>query len=152
MLKDLTVRWWIEKTTLLEEKNLFSLLRVYEQVFVFSRLHNRQVWSPGIPPLPPPTLPKAQVLPLKLHIVRKVSNIELWPIPCVVKYWRLDMSFNKKKNHHCMPPSMAKTIMSPLPPSLSVSIPKKLSIISWSSIRTKAKVLLRVLCVIVSGH
>ena len=28
MLTDLTVRWLIEKTTLLEEKNLFSLLRV----------------------------------------------------------------------------------------------------------------------------
>ena len=77
MLKDLTAIWLIEKTTLLEEKNLFSLLRVYEQVMFLSRLHNRQVWSPGIPPLPPPTLPKAQVLSLKLHIVQKVRNIEL---------------------------------------------------------------------------
>ena len=77
MLKDLKVRWLIEKTTLLEEKNLFSLLRVYELVIFLSRLHNRQVWSPRIPPLPPPTLPKAQVLHLKLHIVRKVRNIEL---------------------------------------------------------------------------
>ena len=52
--------------------------RVYEQVVFLSRLHNRQVWSrPGIPPFPPPTLPKAEVLPLKLHIVRKVRNIEL---------------------------------------------------------------------------
>ena len=37
-----------------------------------------------------------------------------------------------------------KRIITPLPPPLpiSVSIPKKLSIISWSSIRSKAKVLL----------
>ena len=53
-------------------------LRVYEQVVFLSRLHNRQVWSrPRIPPFPPPTLPKAEVLPLKLHIVQKVRNIEL---------------------------------------------------------------------------
>ena len=75
MNKDLTVRWLIEKPTLLEEKNLFSLLRVYEQGMFLSRLHNRQVWSTGIPPLPPSTLPKAQVIPLKLHIVHKVRNI-----------------------------------------------------------------------------
>ena len=55
-----------------------NVLRVYEQVVFLSRLHNRQVWSrPGIPPFPPPTLPKAEVFPLKLHIVRKVRNIEL---------------------------------------------------------------------------
>ena len=121
---------WKKKTTLLEEKNLFSLLRVYEQVVFLSRLHNRQVWScPGIPPFPPPTLPKAEVLLLKLHIGQKVRNIELWPIPCVMKYWRFDLSFKKKKNHHPPPPT-------------SVSIPKKLSIISWSSIRSKEKVLL----------
>ena len=79
MLKDPTVRWLIEKKKpLLDEKNLFSLLRVYEQVVLLRRLHNRQVWSrPGIPPFTPPTLPKAEVLPLKLHIVRKVRNIEL---------------------------------------------------------------------------
>ena len=80
MLKDPTVRWLIGKktTTLLEEKNLFSLLRVYEQVVFLSRFHNREVWSrPGIPPFPPPILTKAEVLPLKLHIVRKVRNIEL---------------------------------------------------------------------------
>ena len=80
MLEDPTVRWLIEekKTTLLEENNLFSLLRVYEQVVFLSRLRNRQVWSrPGIPPFLPPTLPKAEVLPLKVHIVRKVRNIEL---------------------------------------------------------------------------
>ena len=64
MLKDPIVRF--EKKTLLEEKNLFSLLRVYE--LFLSRLHNSQVWSrPGIPPFPPPTLPKAEVLPLKLQ-------------------------------------------------------------------------------------
>ena len=40
MLKDLTVRWLIEKKTLLEEKNLFSLLRVYKLVMFLSRLHN----------------------------------------------------------------------------------------------------------------
>ena len=69
MLKDPTVRFE-KKNILLEEKNLFSLLRVYEQVVFLSRLHNRQVWShPGIPPFPPPTLPKAKVLPLKLQIV-----------------------------------------------------------------------------------
>ena len=58
MLKYPTVRWLIEKrTTLLDEKNLFSLLRVYDQVVFLRRLHNRQVWSlPGIPPFPPPTL------------------------------------------------------------------------------------------------
>ena len=32
MLKNLTVRWLIEKRTLLEENNLFLLLRVYELV------------------------------------------------------------------------------------------------------------------------
>ena len=87
MLKYPTVRWLIEKrTTLLDEKNLFSLLRVYDQVVFLRRFHNRQVWSrPGIPSFPPPTL----------------SNIELRPIPCVMKYWRLDLSFKKKKNHHC---------------------------------------------------
>ena len=69
---------WKTTTTLLEEKNLFSILRIYEQVVFLSRFHNRQVWSrPGIPPFPPPTLTKAGVLPLKLHIVRKVRNIEL---------------------------------------------------------------------------
>ena len=48
---------WKKKTTLLEEKNLFSLLRVYEQAVFLSRFHNRQVWSrPEIPPFPPPTL------------------------------------------------------------------------------------------------
>ena len=64
-LKDLTVRWLIEKntTTLLEEKNFFSLLRVYEQVLFLSRLHNRQVWSPGIPPLPPLSYPKHKFSP-----------------------------------------------------------------------------------------
>ena len=80
MLNDPTVRWLIEKrTTLLDEKNLFSLIRVYEEVVFLRRLHIRQVWSrPGIPPFPPPTLPKAEVLPLKLHIiVRKVRNITL---------------------------------------------------------------------------
>ena len=46
-----------------------DVLRVYEQVVFLSRLHNRQVWSlPGTPPFSPPTLPKAEVLPLKLHI------------------------------------------------------------------------------------
>ena len=70
MLNDPTVRFEEEKKTLLEEKNLFSLLRVYEQVMFISRLHNRQVWScPGIPPFIPPSLPKAEVLPLKLQIV-----------------------------------------------------------------------------------
>ena len=73
MLQDLTVRWFIEKTTLLEEKNLLSLLGVYKQVMFLSGLHNRQVWTPEIPPLLPPTLPKAQVLPLKLHIVRNIE-------------------------------------------------------------------------------
>ena len=46
MLKNLTVRW----------------LLVYELVMFLSRLHNRQLWSPGILPSPPPTLPKAQVV------------------------------------------------------------------------------------------
>ena len=42
MLKDPTVRWLIEekKTTFLEEKNLFSLLRVHEQV-VFLNVSTR---------------------------------------------------------------------------------------------------------------
>ena len=37
------MRWLIggkKKTTLLEEKNLFSLLRVYEQVVFLNRFHN----------------------------------------------------------------------------------------------------------------
>ena len=68
------------------------------------------------------------LLSLKLHIVRNVRNIELWPIPCVMKYWRLDLSFKKKKKESS--------------PPISVSIPKKLSISSWSLIRSKAKVLL----------
>ena len=34
MLKDPMMRWLIEKkTTILEKKNLFSLLRIYEHVF-----------------------------------------------------------------------------------------------------------------------
>ena len=37
--KNLTVRWLIENRTLLGEKNLFSLLRVYELVMLLSRLH-----------------------------------------------------------------------------------------------------------------
>ena len=64
----------------MKEKSCFyrDVLRVYEQVVFLSRLHNRQVWSHhGIPPFPPTTLPKAEVLPLKLHMVRKVRNIEL---------------------------------------------------------------------------
>ena len=60
MLKDLTVRWLIEKTTLLEEKNLFSLLGVYKLVMFLSRLQNRQAWSPGILPLPP----QSPIIPL----------------------------------------------------------------------------------------
>ena len=63
MLKDPTVRFK-KKTALLD---LFSILRVYEQVVFLSRLHNRQVWShPGIPPFPPPTLLKAEVRPPKI--------------------------------------------------------------------------------------
>ena len=112
-----------KKKTLLEEKNLFSLLWAG---CVFKQLHNRQVWSrPGIPPFPPPTLPKAEVLPLKLQIVWKVWNIELWPIPCVMKYWRLDLSFKNKKesslhaafygkNHsvQCPPPPLYQSLKS----------------------------------------
>ena len=63
-----------------------------------SRLHNRQVWSPGTPFLPPPTLPKAQALPLKLHKEHRTLTI-----PCVMKYWRLDLSLKKQTIHHCMP-------------------------------------------------
>ena len=70
--------------------------------------------------------------------------LETWP---VIK--------KKKKNHNCMPHSMAKTIVSsvpPPPPPTSVSIPKKLSIISWSSIRSKAKGFTKILWVIISCH
>ena len=48
------------------------------------------------------------------EIVRKVRNIELWPITCVMKYWRLDLSFKKKKESSPPPP----------PPPTCVSIPK----------------------------
>ena len=44
MLKDPTVRWLIE--TLLEEKNLFSLLMVYEQVVFLRVLAHRKYRRP----------------------------------------------------------------------------------------------------------
>ena len=79
MLKDPMVRWLIEKqNNPLRGKEPLIVIRVYKQVVFLSRLHSRQVWShPGIPPFPLPTLPKAEVLPLKLHIVQKIRNIEL---------------------------------------------------------------------------
>ena len=52
----------------LRGKEPLLVIRVYELVMFLSRLRNRQVWSPGIPTLPSPTLPKAQVLSLKLHV------------------------------------------------------------------------------------
>ena len=63
---------WKKTTTLLEEKNLFSLLRIYEQVVFLSRFHNREVWSrPGIPPFPPPTPTKSRSPPPKITYSEK---------------------------------------------------------------------------------
>ena len=105
-----------------------DILRVYEQVVFLSRLQNRQVWScPGIPAFPPLTLPKAEVPPpLKLHIVWMVRNIELWPIPCVMKYWRLDLSFiNKKKKSslHAALYDKNHSVQCPPPPPPPTPIP-----------------------------
>ena len=46
----------------------------------------------------------------KLTYSAKVKEHRTLTHPLCLKYWRFDLSFNKEKNHHCMP-SMAKTIM-----------------------------------------